>query len=382
MKKSKKNKQLGLAGVMAVSIILGIVLGILAAKYLPEILNINEFLAIFLCIIAAYVQIVIHEAGHLVFGLVSGYKFSSFRIGNIMIAKYGNKMKVKFFKIPGTGGQCIMIPPDLKKDKMPFVLYGYGGCIANIITSILFIILCLCFPNNGYVASICVALATIGIVAALLNGIPLKLGGICNDGYNVMAQKKEPKAMRAMWTQLSANNRLMQGESLKTIPEDWLYMPDEKGLNNTIIATIGVFYANKLLVMEEFDKTIKTIDKLISEDNEVLELHKKLLICDKIFCILMTNNDSQEIDKLNNKEQIKFMKQMKKYPSVLRTQYALELIHKGNLEESKKIKATFEKVGKNYPYSGDIQDERNLMALCDEKMKSTLGNGSQIKTQE
>ena len=39
--------------------------------------------------------IIIHELGHLIFGLLSGYKFSSFRIGNIMLVKTGGKLKFK-----------------------------------------------------------------------------------------------------------------------------------------------------------------------------------------------------------------------------------------------------------------------------------------------
>ncbi|MBQ3106858.1 MAG: hypothetical protein IJC51_05275, partial [Eggerthellaceae bacterium] len=37
--------------------------------------------------VAIVLQTIIHEAGHLVFGLVSGYRFSSFRIGSFMWMK-------------------------------------------------------------------------------------------------------------------------------------------------------------------------------------------------------------------------------------------------------------------------------------------------------
>ena len=36
---------------------------------------------------AMFIQLVIHEAGHLVFGLLSGYRFSSFRIFSFMWIK-------------------------------------------------------------------------------------------------------------------------------------------------------------------------------------------------------------------------------------------------------------------------------------------------------
>ena len=56
--------------------------------------------------LAAYLQIVLHEAGHLVCGLMSGYRFVSFRVGSITLFKDGDgKLRFKRFKLAGTGGQ-------------------------------------------------------------------------------------------------------------------------------------------------------------------------------------------------------------------------------------------------------------------------------------
>ena len=49
------------------------------------------FVYIFVLLLAIYlamfIQMVVHEAGHLVFGLLTGYQFSSFRIGSFMFIK-------------------------------------------------------------------------------------------------------------------------------------------------------------------------------------------------------------------------------------------------------------------------------------------------------
>ena len=49
------------------------------------LLIIGFILVYFLCVI-------VHEGGHLVFGLISGYRFSSFRIGSLMLIKGDGKM--------------------------------------------------------------------------------------------------------------------------------------------------------------------------------------------------------------------------------------------------------------------------------------------------
>ena len=68
-----------------------------------------------------YISIIVHEAGHLAFGLMSGYTFSSFRIGSLMWIKQDRKIKLRRLSIAGTGGQCLMTPPEEKNGKNPVV---------------------------------------------------------------------------------------------------------------------------------------------------------------------------------------------------------------------------------------------------------------------
>ncbi|MEE1297463.1 MAG: hypothetical protein UHE62_01880, partial [Muribaculaceae bacterium] len=51
-----------------------------------ELLGVMAF-SLFSAFVGGFLQIVIHEAGHLVAGLLSGYKFISFRIFNYTILK-------------------------------------------------------------------------------------------------------------------------------------------------------------------------------------------------------------------------------------------------------------------------------------------------------
>lgn len=91
--------------------------------------------------IAMLIQIIVHEAGHLVFGLISGYKFSSFRIFSFMWVKEDGKMRLKRLSIAGTGGQCLMSPPDMVDGRIPVVLYNLGGSLMNVIVSLVFFML-------------------------------------------------------------------------------------------------------------------------------------------------------------------------------------------------------------------------------------------------
>ena len=87
------------------------------------------------CTLVAFIlQIVLHEGGHLLFGLLSGYRFVSFRIFNWTLIRQEGKFRLKRFGIAGTGGQCLMLPPDKPLEEIPVALYcqyvgsAFGFC--------------------------------------------------------------------------------------------------------------------------------------------------------------------------------------------------------------------------------------------------------------
>ena len=97
------------------------------------------FGAMLVCVAAVFLQIIFHEAGHLVFGLLSGFRMVSFRVANIILVRHDEGWQFGRFSIAGTGGQCLMEPKiDDVKDahQMPYAWYLAGGVIANVVVAI------------------------------------------------------------------------------------------------------------------------------------------------------------------------------------------------------------------------------------------------------
>ena len=81
----------------------------------------------FMMIVVSFImQIIIHEAGHLIFGLLTKYRFSSFRVFNLFLVNEEGHIKIKYLKIAGTAGQCIMLPPELNEKRIPYIWYNLG----------------------------------------------------------------------------------------------------------------------------------------------------------------------------------------------------------------------------------------------------------------
>ena len=319
-----------------------------------------------LFVFAAYfVQLIIHELGHLVFGILSGYEFISFRIGGVMLIKETGKLRIKIYKIVGTGGQCLMMPPPWKKD-LPMVLYNLGGCIFNLVFGILFLAAFVFMEKGGYFSMLIGLISVWGFGNLFLNGIPLKVGGICNDGKNAILIKKSEKARHILWLQLYVNGLMAKGEKISNMPENWFFLPEGEDLFDPMICTIGVMRFNYFFEKKEFEKAEEIAEYMIKAPG-ILGLHKNELLCELLFIKIYLGAESSVIEKIYTKELDKYIKATANYISRRRLAYAYQLLYKRNIYMAEKCLAVFERTAKIAPYSAEIENEREIIKLIQSK---------------
>lgn len=375
--KEKKKFNWGVLLTFVIYLIIGGICGLFMGKYMITIGadadNTGEFIMyVAITLIALYVSIfvhiILHEGGHLVFGLMTGYKFSSFRIGSFMWIKKDDKVVFRRFSLAGTGGQCLMAPPDMTGDDYPFVWYNLGGCISNVVFSGLALGVSFLCEDIGMLSLILKIFAVVGFALAILNAIPLGLGGIDNDGSNTVAISKSVKARKAFWLMMKINEQVASGVRIKDMPDEWFKLPEVKDMDNIMVSSTAVFKCNKLMDEMKFEEADKLMEKLVNNDEiKMSGVYKSLLKNDMIFCELIGENNAERIDKLLDKEQKNFMKAMKKFPSVLRTGYAYVLLNKRDEAEASKILELFDKMAETYPNKIDIDSERELLECAKNK---------------
>lgn len=375
MEKNKKKNKKKSSVLVALSSIFMMILGGLVGFFMVDMIeksgNVKKFgfayviVSLILFYLAIFIQIVIHEAGHLVCGLLTGYGFSSFRIGNLMWIEEDGKIKFKRFSLAGTGGQCLMTPPELVDGKIPYTLYNLGGSLFNLITGLVCLGLYLIAKDIPFLSVFLLTNVFIGIAFALMNGIPIKSGMVTNDGYNAFSLGKDKAAIKALWLQLKINEQVSKGVRLKSMSDEWFVPPTDEEMKNNLVAAIGVFNCNRLMDEHKFEEADKLMEHYLSIDSEIIDLHRNLLICDRIFCELIAENRDDVIEELHDKDYKKFVKAMKNFPSVIRTEYAYAILYEKDKEKAKKLMEQFEKIAKTYPYASEIEAERELIAIVD-----------------
>ncbi len=170
--------------------------GVLHGENLPQILY-----WVAATFVGIYAQIILHEGGHLVCGLLTGYKFVSFRVGSWMWQKENGRIRLRRFSLAGTDGQCLLEPPELKDGKMPYLLYNLGGTLANLLTAVICGLLGFAFRENALVRLFFVMQTVVGLLNAALNGVPMDMGEVCNDGKNALSMGEDAEPYLTRWNE-------------------------------------------------------------------------------------------------------------------------------------------------------------------------------------
>jgi len=153
-------------------------------------------LIIFVTLVLSFIlAIMCHELGHMIFGLLDGYKlhyyqFFSFRF---YTDENSDKLKFKFVK-PSFLGQCIM-KYDGDPLKQNYKKYMYGGALVNLMLFIiLFIGFLLVLLLKGEINIYLLFFMYMNFYFFLSNGIPLTIGNIDNDAKNLIMMKEYDEA--------------------------------------------------------------------------------------------------------------------------------------------------------------------------------------------
>jgi len=322
----------------------------------------NLVLILFILIASIYVQIVLHEAGHLVFGLLSGYKFVSFRVGSLTLIRKSGKFQLKTYKIPGTGGQCLMMPPQLINGDFPYKLYNLGGVLFNFIFSGLAILCILIFNFPVISTTFLLAFAVVGIIFGLLNGIPLKLSGIANDGYNIYLLNKDKISRWAFYLQLKINGLQAEGMRLKEMPDEWFVIPENTDVKNNLHLSILLLRSSWYIDQLRFDEARQFLEDMEPYASNLLGLYQNERTCELLFCEMIGEFRPERIAELYTESIKTYIQQYNKYLfSKKRILYAYMLIIEKDKVKSEVIFNEALKMKDRYPVLGDAESELDIM---------------------
>ncbi|MBR1744175.1 MAG: M50 family metallopeptidase [Lachnospiraceae bacterium] len=347
-------------------LVIGGIMGAILGRYLATSKSSYPELAyaLFCLILSFYASVIIHEGGHFVMGHLTGYTFVSFRIGSLTWIKGDGKLLLKRFHIPGTGGQCLLMPPESEKpEEVPFFLYHLGGGLFNFITAGIFLPIGL-FCENKYGKAALVIFGVWSLLSGLFNLIPMKLQ-VANDGYNLVELSRNKSVRVSLYKQLRINGLLYQGYIPSEIPEELFRMEDSsKGIYHGIEKMLrGSLFIDR----KDFGAAEKLFGECI-EDKNLISIYVSECKSELLFCKVMNGASREEIDALYDKELEGYIKASGKTQiSKKRTMYAYDLIYKRDEAAAEKEYEAAMRMRKTYPALGELKSELSLIEYVKEQ---------------
>ena len=231
-------------------------------------------MTIILICVACFLQLIIHEGGHLVTGLLTGYRFVSFRVLNWLLIRKDDRLQWRNFELAGTGGQCLLAPPDKPLEEIDTRWYNAGGVLANVITAVLAIVLMYTVDMPLWMHALMFLMAFIGVSFALLNGIPMKVGGVANDGLNLFQMEKDRPAKLSFCNILDVNARCQEGEPYAEMPEHLFALPDPFDWENSMHVAAVLLSVTRMMAFHQWEDAYQLLTEAHDNKDNYMRLYQ------------------------------------------------------------------------------------------------------------
>ena len=308
--------------------------------------------------IVHYTSIILHEVGHLIFGLKSKLKFMSFNIRGFSIVKKNKKLVIEKSELTkDIGGYCNMQFLDsVKYTNKDVILYFYGGIIINIVLALLFLfIFLLC--DNEYIKLLSLLYVIYNFYLAIYNSIPYSnLVGISTDMKHIVNYLHDSEYIEKIGIIDKIMKYRENNKSLKNIDESLLYMP--KNFVNDYDMTIALVYIAYLSEKKEYDKMSDSINYVLNNTrNTITEAQKNALKVQKIDCIVHTNFDKIKLKEIWDNSFNKYINQM----SLLSIggfafKYLYYMVINENQNKAEEIMKEYQNKKRKYPNHQDVKE--------------------------
>ena len=374
LKKNKFRKRLKLWSPLVIGAVLGILifaLDILPAYYLQDASGwviIQVLLVVTLATVASIiVAVTVHELGHLFFGLVTGYSFSSFSVGPFNWYKQDGRIRFTFSPKPVVG-QCLMAPPK-NKQNFEFILYNLGGVIFGVVPCLVLWIAIL-ISDHSFLVLIGLGVALLlNIVVVISNALPITSAEAPTDGANIREALQSKEAIHAFYIQLYINHEISTGKRFSDFDyKKEIKVKDDADVSNYLVAWTVLAEADYWLDCGNTEKALELWNRI---DIEALPpAYRRAVNLDLLYYYTCHAPDAEKAKEIYEKDGIKLMLSLP-LPTSLRYRAAYEFFVLGEKDTGREMLAKAKAAAYNLPSKGIHIMEMDYLSTLGALMNET-----------
>ncbi len=166
-------------------------------------------------------QILIHEAGHLLVGSILGMRFVAMRIGHLVFRRERGKLQMKLSFGGEAAGQSVFYPRHPRAMRSRYVATALGGIAFNFLYAIVFFLLYFLLPPHAGLLFF-ELFAPLCLAEGLSALYPVELSAGKSDGRTVLGVMRRENEERVVLRVLTAQGILCR-KTFASVPESLLF---------------------------------------------------------------------------------------------------------------------------------------------------------------
>lgn len=312
--------------------------------------------------VAIVLHIVLHEAGHLLMGLATGYRFSSFRIGSIAFVRREGRISIRRYKLAGTGGQCLMLPPEVPAERVPFFWYNAGGVVMNIVVALLALVMLKTCDLSMWWSEWSMMMVIVGVFLAVVNGIPMRPGGMQNDGMNILMLYRNPEKRKDLMHQLQIAAAATEGKRASEMPAEWFDCDPVDDPKDLIRLASRLNHQARLIDEGRFVEAHTAVADLLAHFDELPQIVRFELAGEYVFIELLATGCKEIVEKYWTKKQADYVKAGAKFSSAKqRILFVYALYAENDADKARQIYRDTLHLQDDYLIAGEVRSDLALM---------------------
>ena len=254
-------------------------------------------------------------------------------------------------------------PEDQNPDEAPWFWYNAGGVLMNLLLIVLSVVLLRCLHLGIFGLSFFLMMTFVGLYLVVVNGIPMCVNGISNDGFNILTLWRHPEKRRFFVRLLQATGKQSMGIRPQEMPQDWFEdIPLHEGsdlfemLNRTLYMTL-------LEDTGRYEEARMVSEELASMGNHLPMLYHMEVGSERVMLELLTSNRKSVVDQIWTKKLEKYTQANSKFsPMKLAVLHTYALLYDHDIEKANEYKRQLEERKHDFVMPGEVL---TAMAMID-----------------
>lgn len=260
------------------------------------------------------------------------------------------------------------LPEDQDTETAPWFWYNAGGVLMNVLLVILSVVMLRTFHPGIVLFSFLIMMVFVGLFMALVNGIPMTMGGVNNDGHNILSLWRHPEDRRFFVRMLQTVGQLSRGRRLHEMPRGWFLDIPIHANSRFLEMNNRIFYMSLLEDMGSLDEAREVAEEIMSISNKLPQLLRMEVGGERVMLELLTTRRPEVIGELWDGALARYTEVNSKYsPIKCAVLYAYHLLHNHNVVEAEKYRQELVNHQHDYTMPGEARTALELTRMAAEQ---------------